>query len=174
MTERQPTKKFSPEVRQRAVRMVLEHRGEHASEWASIGSIAGKIGCTAETLRSWVRQAQRDASCRSGRVASVRQACRARQHHDRAAARQMSRAEPAGERVGVHARQLALEPGVHLLRQPGRPLLRRLDQARRSALEDHVTRPARLGAPALIRESWYNLHYLAINELSIEYKANII
>jgi transposase len=96
MTERQPTKKFSPEVRQRAVRMVLEHRGEHASEWASIGSIAGKIGCTAETLRSWVRQAQRDASCRSGRVASVRQACRARQHHDRAAARQMSRAEPAG------------------------------------------------------------------------------
>jgi transposase len=52
MTERQPTKKFSPEVRQRAVRMVLEHRGEHTSEWAAIGSIAGKIGCTAETLRS--------------------------------------------------------------------------------------------------------------------------
>lgn len=58
MTERQPVKKFSPEVRQRAVRMVLEHRGEHTSEWATIGSIAGKIGCTAETPRSWVRPAR--------------------------------------------------------------------------------------------------------------------
>ena len=42
--------RFSPEVRQRAVRMVLEHGGEHASQWAAIGSIAAKIGCTAETL----------------------------------------------------------------------------------------------------------------------------
>jgi len=49
--------RFSPEVRQRAVRMVLEHGGDHASQWAAIGSIAGKIGCTAETLRKWVRQA---------------------------------------------------------------------------------------------------------------------
>ena len=55
MMERQPTKKFSPEVRQRAVRMVLEHRGEHASEWAALGSIAGKIGCTAEAVApSWL------------------------------------------------------------------------------------------------------------------------
>ena len=60
MTERQPTKKFSPEVRQRAVRMVLEHRGEHASEWAAISSIALKIGCKAETLRRWVRQSAPD------------------------------------------------------------------------------------------------------------------
>jgi transposase-like protein len=77
MTERQPTKKFSPEVRQRAVRMVLEHRGEYASEWAAIGSIAGKIGCTAETLRSWVRQAQRNAGQHAGAGTEERERIRA-------------------------------------------------------------------------------------------------
>ena len=58
--------RFSPEVRQRAVRMVLEHGGDHASQWAAIGSIAAKIGCTAETLRGWVRQAERDQGKRPG------------------------------------------------------------------------------------------------------------
>ena len=58
--------RYSPEVRSRAVRMVLEHRGEHASEWAAISSIASKIGCTAETLRGWVRQAERDQGVRAG------------------------------------------------------------------------------------------------------------
>ncbi len=50
------TPKFSAEVRERAVRMVAERRRAHASEWAAIASIAGKIGCTAQTLSSWVRQ----------------------------------------------------------------------------------------------------------------------
>jgi len=58
--------RFSPEVRQRAVRMVLEHGGDHGSQWAAIGSIAAKIGCTAETLRTWVRQAERDQGQRLG------------------------------------------------------------------------------------------------------------
>ncbi len=58
--------RFSPEVRDRAVRMVLEHENEHASQWAAITSIAEKIGCAAETLRSWVRQAERDQGKRPG------------------------------------------------------------------------------------------------------------
>jgi len=58
--------RFSPEVRDRAVRMVLEQQEKHASQWAAITSIAEKIGCTPETLRSWVRQAERDAGQRPG------------------------------------------------------------------------------------------------------------
>src|SRR5215471_13307493 len=58
--------RFSPEVRDRAARMVLEHQDEYDSQWAAITSIAEKIGCTAETLRSWVPQAERDAGRRAG------------------------------------------------------------------------------------------------------------
>jgi len=58
--------KYSPEVRERAVRMAREHRGDHDSEWAAIVSIAAKIGCSSETLRNWVRQAERDAGERPG------------------------------------------------------------------------------------------------------------
>ncbi len=58
--------KYSPEVRERAVRMVLEHQDEHDSQWAAIGSIAGKFGCTPETLRLWVRQHERDHGLRVG------------------------------------------------------------------------------------------------------------
>lgn len=57
---------YSPEVRERAVRLVLEHEGEYASQWAAIQSIAEKIGCSAETLRNWVRQAERDSGRRPG------------------------------------------------------------------------------------------------------------
>src|SRR5437867_10421097 len=58
--------RYSPEVRERAVRMVWEHEREHAPRWAAIRSMAGKMGCTAETLRKWVRQAERDQGRRPG------------------------------------------------------------------------------------------------------------
>jgi transposase-like protein len=58
--------KFSPEVQERAVRMVVEAQGQHDSQWAAIESIAAKIGCTAETLRRWVRQHERDTGQREG------------------------------------------------------------------------------------------------------------
>src|SRR3954462_11183272 len=76
MTEK-PSNRFSPEVRQRAVRMVLEHGGDHGSQWAAIGSIAGKIGCTAETLRKWVRQAERDQGQRPGATSEERERIKA-------------------------------------------------------------------------------------------------
>src|SRR3712207_6794425 len=69
--------RFSPEVRRRAVRMVLGHGGDHASQWAAIGSIAAKIGCTAETLRQWVRQAERDQGQRPGGTTEERERIKA-------------------------------------------------------------------------------------------------
>ncbi len=60
------TNKFSPEVRARAVRMVLDHEGEHRSRWAAITSISDKIGCTAQTLNAWVKKAEVDNGQRTG------------------------------------------------------------------------------------------------------------
>ncbi len=58
--------RYSPEVRERAVRMVFEHQREYASQWQAVVSIASKIGCTAETLRRWVRRAEVDSGQRAG------------------------------------------------------------------------------------------------------------
>ena len=59
-------KRYPPEVRERAVRLVLEHQENYDSQWAALTSIAGKIGCTAETLRKWVRRAEVDQGKRAG------------------------------------------------------------------------------------------------------------
>ena len=65
-------KPYPAELRERAVRMVQEHGREHASEWAAMRSIAAKVGCTAETLRQWVRQAERDRGVRGGLTSDER------------------------------------------------------------------------------------------------------
>jgi transposase len=65
--------RYSPEVRERAIRLVREHGAEHPSQWAAITSIASKLGCTAETLRKWVRQAERDTGLHNGLTTDERQ-----------------------------------------------------------------------------------------------------
>ena len=67
------TQSVLPEMRERAIRMVREHGAEHPSQWAAIASIAGKLGCTSETLRRWVRQAERDTGDRAGLTTDERQ-----------------------------------------------------------------------------------------------------
>lgn len=69
--------KFSPEVMERAVRMVEESAGQHESQWAAIESVAAKIGCTSETLRRWVRQQERDTGKREGTTTSEQERMKA-------------------------------------------------------------------------------------------------
>ena len=83
MTTQKRSMTFSPEVRDRAVRMVREHKGEHASEWATISSIAGKIGCKAETLRLWVRRGERDRGLRPGPTSEDRERLKALERENR-------------------------------------------------------------------------------------------
>jgi transposase-like protein len=85
------TTRFSREFRERAVRLFFEHRGEYASEWQAMGSIGSKIGCTAETLRKWVRQAEVDEG---------------RREHDR------RRGRPRGDQSSEHL-YLPVGAGLH-------------------------------------------------------------
>ena len=74
---------YSPEVRERAVRLVLEHRGEHRFGWAAICSIASKFGCSSETLRKWVRRAEADQGLRPGLTSRERERLKALERENR-------------------------------------------------------------------------------------------
>ncbi len=89
--------RFSPEIRQRAVRMVIEVRNDYGSQWAAISSIAPKIGCTPETLRIWLRQYERDAGGGDGGLTTTE-----RQHLKECSAL-TGRASPLRGSDGFHA-----------------------------------------------------------------------
>jgi transposase len=77
------TTRYAPEIRERAVRLVFEHQADYDSQWAALNSIAAKIGCAAETLRKWVRQAERDQGLREGLTSSDRERLKALERENR-------------------------------------------------------------------------------------------
>ena len=83
MMTKTTSKRYSPEVRERAVRTVLEHQADQNSQWEAIFSIAAKIGCSGETLRNWVRQAERDQGVRAGQTSEERDRIKALERENR-------------------------------------------------------------------------------------------
>jgi len=75
--------RYSAEVRERAVRLVMESEGDHGSQWAAITSVAAKIGCTPETLRKWIRRAERDSGKRAGFTTAERERLRQLERENR-------------------------------------------------------------------------------------------
>src|SRR4029450_4894100 len=106
--------RFSPEVQQRAVRMVLEHGGDHGSQWAAIGSIAEKIGCTKETLRHWVRQAGGGRARRPGLNSDERARLKALERENQ----ELRRANEILRKASAFFAQAELDRRAHARRRP--------------------------------------------------------
>ncbi len=83
MENRRTSSNYAPEVGERAVRLVFDHAGEYPSQWAAIESVAAKIGCAAQTLHTWVRQAERDAGQRAGLTTDERERLKALERENR-------------------------------------------------------------------------------------------
>ena len=98
-------RRYSPEVRERAVRLVFDHDHDHDSQWASIRSVAEKIGCTSETLRHWVRQAERDTGRRPGLTTDER----ARLKEQEREIRELRRANEILRKASAYFAQAALD-----------------------------------------------------------------
>src|ERR1700751_6113414 len=126
------TNKFSTEVRARAVRMVLDHEGEHPSRWAAICSIAAKIGCTPQTLNEWVKKADVDSGTRAGVPTDVAERLKALERENREL-RQANEILRKASAYFAHARLGAC--GSQLSNR-----LRAVTGARRNSSKSHRTR----------------------------------
>jgi len=122
-------KRYPAEVRERAVRLVVEHRGEYESEWAAIASVAQKCGMTAETLRKWVRQSEIDGGRRHGVTSEEAQRIKELERENKELRRANDdtthcpprRLSPASEgRAGASSASGVLTGGVGLLASPRR------------------------------------------------------
>ena len=97
--------RYSPEVRERAVRLVFEQQSEYESQWAALQSIAAKIGCTTETLRKWVRQSERDQGIRAGLSSEERERLKALERENR----ELKRANEILRQAAAYFAQAELE-----------------------------------------------------------------